>query len=78
MNNETLVRHWFEHWEEGNFMDLPLTNEFTHTSPFGVIQGKDSYLNIVESNREKFLGYQFDIKDELHGESSSCVRYIGK
>ena len=56
-------------------MNLPLTEDFTHESPFGIISGKSAYLQLVEQNQDKFLGYQFDIHDGFYEVDKACVRY---
>lgn len=78
MNTETLVRKWFQLWEKGLFEDLPISEDFQHHSPFGVITGKESYLNLVRNNKDKFLGYSFDILDLICAENHACVRYKSK
>ena len=70
-----LVKEWFSKWESGDFMDLPVTDNFSHISPYGTITGKDKYIELVESNKDKFLGHRFELHDELYGEESACVRY---
>lgn len=74
-NIKRLIHEWFEKWEDGDFYNLPLTEDFEHTSPFGTIRGKDNYLKLVEDNRKKFLGYKFIFKDEIYDEDKACVRY---
>lgn len=75
MNSKDLVKNWFIKWENGKFHDLPISDNFKHTSPFGTISGKANYTNIVQENKDKFLGYTFDIHDEIYGDSNACVRY---
>jgi hypothetical protein len=75
MTINQLVKKWFEVWESGNFHEIPVTEDFKHTSPFGTIEGKAAYLKIVESNRDKFLGYRFDIHDEIFDADKACIRY---
>lgn len=75
MNIKTLVKTWFAKWEEGDFYQLPVTENFSHTSPYGTIQGKQAYLNLVEENKDKFLNHHFEIHDELYAEGKACVRY---
>ena len=70
-----LVQIWFEKWAQGDFHNLPITDQFKHTSPFGTIDGKANYLALVEANKDKFLGYSFVIHDELYAEHHACVRY---
>jgi hypothetical protein len=75
MLTETLVKKWFELWENGDFLNLPVSETFRHTSPFGTIEGKEQYFKLVAGNRDKFLGYNFKIHDALFGEQHACVRY---
>ncbi len=75
MSNENLVEKWFEYWETGDFRDLPITDTFTHTSPYGTIEGKDQYLHLVEINKDKFLGHRFIIHDTMYEPDRACVRY---
>jgi hypothetical protein len=75
METKNIVMKWFDKWEKGDFMDLPISGNFTHTSPFGTIEGKTEYLNLVKSNREKFLGHQFMIHDMIFKGEKACVRY---
>lgn len=78
MQAKKLVKEWFRKWEEGDFFSLPITENFKHTSPFGTISGKETYLNLAKSNKEKFLGYSFEIIDEIYQENRACVRYLAK
>lgn len=78
MSIEILVNDWFRKWESGDFRNLPVDENFRHTSPFGTIEGKDAYLNLVEANQDKFLGYKFDIHDRIFNGDSACVRYTAK
>jgi len=75
MISKNLVRMWFDKWLEGDFHNLPISENFQHTSPFGTISGKEKYIKLVESNKDKFLGYHFDIQDEIYDENKACVRY---
>lgn len=74
-NTQELVKEWFEKWDAGDFMNLPLASDFTHHSPYGTINGRDPYLELVESNKDKFLGNEINIHDELYEEKRGCVRY---
>lgn len=70
-----LVKEWFDIWEAGDFQNLPLAENFKHTSPYGVIDGKSQYMELVESNRDKFLGNHIGIHDEIYTGNKACVRY---
>lgn len=77
MDRESLVRSWFAKWESGDFENLPLTEDFRHTSPFGTVEGKAAYMQLVEANRDKFLGYRFTLHDGIYEADRACVRYTG-
>ena len=75
---EQLVKQWFGHWAKGDFQNLPISENFKHTSPFGTINGKKAYLDLVQENHDKFLGYIFEIHDAIYGTDKACVRYTAK
>ena len=75
MDIKSLIHTWFDLWEKGDFLNLPISQNFQHTSPFGTISGKEAYITLVENNKDKFLGYQFDIKEHLFDTTKACVRY---
>ncbi|MEY8021668.1 nuclear transport factor 2 family protein [Muriicola sp. SD30] len=75
MDTEEVVSDWFNKWETGDFMNLPITDEFEHTSPFGTIRGKDTYLELVKKNKDKFLNQSFTLHDSFYGNYKACVRY---
>ena len=75
MELERLVKEWFDKWEGGDFLHLPISENFKHTSPFGTINGKKQYISLVEANKDKFLGYRFEIHDEIYDKDKACVRY---
>lgn len=75
MDTKEVVKKWFYTWEEGGFMDLPISENFKHTSPYGIINGKKQYINLVEANKDKFLGHNFELHDEIYGKQKACVRY---
>ena len=75
MNLKELIKDWFSKWEKGDFLNLPLSGNFKHTSPFGTIKGKKAYIKLVEDNKDKFLGYRFEIHDEIIENNKACVRY---
>ncbi|KAA3614994.1 MAG: nuclear transport factor 2 family protein [Calditrichaeota bacterium] len=80
MGKETqnLVKVWFDKWEDGDFLNLPVSEKFKHTSPFGTTEGKENYISLVQENKDKFLGYSFEIHDEIYSEKKACVRYTAK
>lgn len=70
-----LVDKWFNLWETGDFMALPLADTFSHTSPYGTVNGKEAYLQLADKNRKMFLGNTFEIHDTLFSGNIACVRY---
>lgn len=77
-NMKALVTDWFSKWNEGDFIHLPISDDFKHTSPFGTIEGKISYIELVEKNKDKFLGYTFEVHDQIYGDHHACVRYTAR
>ena len=75
MNLSETVNQWFKKWEATDYHSLPISENFKHTSPFGTINGKEEYIKMVEANKDKFLGYRFEIHDEIFAEDKACVRY---
>ena len=78
MKTKQLVYEWFDKWKEGDFTNLPLTEDFSHTSPFGTVKGKKAYETLVHNSKDKFLGYTFEIHDELFSNTNACVRYTAR
>lgn len=73
-----LITQWFEKWESGDYLNLPVTEDFKHTSPFGTIEGKQAYLDLVKGNEDKFLGQTFELHDSIYARDKACVRYTAK
>ena len=78
MNSENLVKLWFDKWEQGDYLDLPIAENFKHTSPFGIIKGKRAYLGLVRVNEDKFLGQKFELHDGIYKRDRACVRYTAR
>ena len=45
---EQLARTWIDLWNKGEPDALPLAPGFTHTSPFGRVEGREKYLAWVK------------------------------
>jgi hypothetical protein len=45
---ETLARTWIECWNQGTPDLIPLAEHFTHTSPYGRVEGRRTYLDWVK------------------------------
>jgi hypothetical protein len=75
METMDLVNEWFEKWENGEFIDLPLSENFIHTSPYGTIEGKKAYIDLIVANINKFLGHRFEVHDAIYEKNKACIRY---
>ena len=75
MTTQELVERWFDCWANGQLNDLPIAPHFQHTSPYGTINGKAAYMELVNTNRDKFLGNRFELHNALYEANSACVRY---
>lgn len=51
----TLARVWIDSWNQGTPEKIPLSANFTHTSPFGVVNGKQAYLDWVKPMAQTHL-----------------------
>ncbi len=75
MTAKQLAHAWFEKWRQGDYQHLPITDDFIHTSPYGTIHGREAYLALVEANKDKFLGHEFQSHDLLSADDRACIRY---
>lgn len=75
MSSVDIIKQWFHKWETGDYLNLPVSENFRHTSPYGIIKGKKEYINLVKANEDKFLGHRFEIHDGLYEKNKACVRY---
>jgi len=69
------VAQWFACWNSGVIDNLPLTDDFRHTSPFGTIETKARYLEIVNKNRESFLGNRLTVLKQIVDGNNVCVQF---
>ena len=69
------VARWFTCWSSGVIDDLPITDDFRHTSPFGTIESKSRYLEIVNKNRESFLGNKLTVLKHIVDGNDVCVQF---
>ena len=76
--NRTLVDTWFDAFREKDIgkLERTLAEEFVHTSPFGAIEGRQAYLNLVRENSEAFFSPTIEIIDVIAGDDSFAVRYL--
>lgn len=77
-NIHPVINKWFRCWESGDIDSLPITEDFSHTSPFGTIQPKSRYLEIVENNRGDFLGNTLTVIKQIKEGDNVCVQFEQK
>ncbi len=71
-----LIDLWFAIWNgEGEVGELPIAADFRHVSPYGTIEGKGPYMQLVASNRDKFLGNRIVVHDSLLRGDAASIRY---
>lgn len=70
-----IVKKWFDCWNTGNIDDLPIAEDFRHTSPFGTIASKQRYLEIVNKNKADFLSNTLTLINHLAQGNEVCVQF---
>lgn len=73
-----VVNKWFECWRGGKLDTLPIAEDFTHTSPFGIIKGKNRYMEIVFKNKKDFLNNQLTVTKQICQDNQVCVQFEQK
>ena len=48
-----LAREWIERWNDGTPDEIPLADDFYHTSPFGRVGPRDAYMEWVKPSSAK-------------------------
>jgi hypothetical protein len=71
-----LVDSWFEAFRQRDISLLKLTEDFVHTSPYGAIEGRETYLDLVRANEEAFFSPKLEILDVIEGGDRFAVRYL--
>ena len=73
-----VVQKWIDCWNSGNIEELPITGDFVHTSPFGVIESRQRYLEIVNRNKSDFLGNELIVTHQIEEENRVCIQFSQK
>lgn len=71
-----VVDGWFAAYREKDISKLELAEDFVHSSPFGEISGRQSYLDLVRANEEAFFSPAIEILDVLECGDKFAVRYL--
>ena len=51
-DTERMARAWIQGWIAGRPDEIPLADDFVHTSPFGTIEGREIYLEKIKPASE--------------------------
>ena len=70
-----IIRRWFDSWEARRPDQLPITDDFIHTSPFGDIVSAERYLDLVDKNQEAFFENEYEIGNQIVQGDQACVQY---
>lgn len=73
-----VVQKWLQCWEQGDIDNLPITDDFSHSSPFGLIKPKSRYLEIVNKNKADFLGNSLKVIDHIEEGDKACIQFEQK
>ena len=71
---ESLARLWIEKWNEGRPEEIPLAEGFRHASPYGVIEGRQVYMDAVKPMAEASVT-SLEIRRTVGGEADAAVWY---
>jgi hypothetical protein len=71
-----LVDSWFGAFQERDISMLQLADDFVHSSPFGEIEGREAYLELVAGNPEAFFGPELEVLDVIEDRDKYAVRYL--
>jgi hypothetical protein len=71
-----IVDDWFDAFRQRDISKLKLAEDFVHTSPYGQIKGRQTYLNLVKENEEAFFSPKLDILDIFECGPKYAVRYL--
>ena len=71
---ETLAKIWIECWNKGTPDDIPLADNFAHTSPFGHVEGRETYLDWVKPLARKNVT-ELKVLRTLAGENEAVIHF---
>lgn len=76
--SRTVVDAWFDAFREQDIsiLERNLADDFAHASPFGIVKGKQAYLDLVRENPQAFFSPTIEILDVVDGGDKLAVRYL--
>lgn len=69
-----LAREWIEVWGRGDPTTLPLAEDFVHVSPFGRIEGRGPYLDMVRPLARKNV-VSLHVQDVIAEGDRACITF---
>lgn len=73
-NAKQLARQWIEIWDKGDPMTLPLADDFVHMSPFGKLEGREKYLDVIRPMAAQNV-VSLHIQDVIGEDDQACVTF---
>ena len=70
-----IIQQWLDCWQTGQIDQLPIGDDFQHTSPFGTIKGKRRYLEVVNNNLDDFLNNTLTVVAHIAQGDQVCVQF---
>ena len=76
--SKQLAETWFEAFREKDIdkLERTLTEDFVHSSPFGEIQPRQAYLDLVSANPQAFFSPVIEVQDMIADGDKIAVRYL--
>jgi len=69
-----LAREWIEVWGRDDPATLPLADGFVHVSPFGTIEGREKYLEVIRPLASDNVS-SLRIRDILGEGDRACITF---
>ena len=74
--SKIIAESWLEAFRAKDLSRLNLADGFVHSSPFGLIEGKAAYLEMVNSNPEAFFENTIEVVDLIGEGKQFAIRYL--
>ena len=76
--NSTVVDAWFGAFRQKDIEALEslLSEDFAHFSPFGVIEPRHAYIDLVKTNPDAFFNPVIEVQDIFESGEKVAVRYL--
>jgi len=74
--NENLAQAWFDAFGRKDLSELALAEDLVHSSPYGDIESRQAYLDLVDQNPAAFFSPEITILDVIAGADAYAVRYL--